>query len=187
MALNELKGFGSIRFFIGTAAEWAASSKILAVNEFAIFSDVPGLVKQGQALSSLQKVGATVSQLPAFVPQIAPGIVNRTPVSINATATATAAQVAAGVIKSTSVAATSITLPTATLLATALAAKQGTTFDLAIDNSVGANTVTVVLGTGFTVLAVITGGNTLTVAAGSVGIFKIYFKNTTTAVIGRIA
>ena len=48
--------------------------------------------------------------------------------AINSTATATAAQVAGGTITSTSAAATSITLPTATLLATQLNATQGTSF-----------------------------------------------------------
>src|ERR1035437_1694348 len=65
-----------------------------------------------------------------------------TPVAINATATATAAQVASGYITSTSAAATTITLPTGTLLGTALGAAQGTIFELYIDNTAGANTVT---------------------------------------------
>src|ERR1700694_1866193 len=70
-------------------------------------------------------------------------IVKNTPVAINATATATAAQVASGYITSTSAAATTITLPTGTLLGAALGATQGTTFDLWIDNTAGANTVTI--------------------------------------------
>ena len=65
-----------------------------------------------------------------------------TPTAINATATATAAQVATGYIKSTSVGATTITLPTGTLLGTALGAVQGTVFDLYVDNTAGASTVT---------------------------------------------
>jgi hypothetical protein len=65
-----------------------------------------------------------------------------TPVAINATATATAAQVASGYITSTSAAATTITLPTGTLLGTALGAAQGTILELYIDNTAGANTVT---------------------------------------------
>jgi len=65
-----------------------------------------------------------------------------TPTAINATATATAAQVATGYIKSTSAGATTITLPTGTLLGTALGAVQGTVFDLYVDNTAGASTVT---------------------------------------------
>lgn len=295
MAINELKGFGSVRFYLGTLADWNASTKILAVNEYAIVTDVPGLVKQGQATTSLQKVGPVFSALPAIVPDgvahllpivysnttgitahagggqgsavqltteynevtvvatsgdsvklptavaglaitvknigaqalavfpflgdsinalaanqsvlLSPGtsktfraqdttvwqentgpvVTNRTPSSINATATATAAQVGAGAIKSTSAAATSITLPTATLLAAYLGVAQGSTFDLIIDNSAGANTVTVILGAGMTALAVLTGGNTLTTASGSIGIFRIYFSSTTVAFVGRLA
>lgn len=63
--------------------------------------------------------------------------------AINATATATAAQVTTGYITSTSAAPTTITLPTGTLLGAALGAVQGTIFELYIDNTAGANTVTI--------------------------------------------
>lgn len=65
------------------------------------------------------------------------------PAAINATATATAAQVATGYITSTSAAAVTITLPTGTLLGAALGAVRGTVHELYIDNTAGANTVTV--------------------------------------------
>jgi len=67
----------------------------------------------------------------------------RASTAINSTATATAAAVAAGWITSTSAAATTITLPTGTLLGTALGATQGTIHNLVIDNTAGANTVTI--------------------------------------------
>lgn len=67
----------------------------------------------------------------------------RTTAAINSTATATAAQVVTGYITSTSAAATTITLPTGTLLGAALGASQGTTHELYIDNTAGANTVTI--------------------------------------------
>lgn len=69
-------------------------------------------------------------------------VAKRTPVAVNATATLTAAQVATGYITSTSAAAVTMTLPTGTLLGTQLGATQGTTFELYIDNTAGANTVT---------------------------------------------
>jgi hypothetical protein len=108
--------------------------------------------------------------------------------AINSTATATAAQVASGYITSTSAAATTITLPTATALATQLTAQQGTQFEFTIDNTAGANTVTLALGSGFTQLSIITGANTLTVASGTVGVgtWKISFVSTTAATISRI-
>jgi len=106
--------------------------------------------------------------------------------AINSTNTATAAQLAGGTITSTSAAATTITLPTATLMATQIGAVQGTTFEFTIDNSAGANTVTVALGSGMTQLSIITGSNTLTIASGSVGVFRLYFSSTTAAYFSRI-
>lgn len=66
--------------------------------------------------------------------------------AINSSATATAAQVQTGYITSTSAAGTTITLPTGSLLGAALNAAQGTTFDLYVDNTAGANTVTIAVG-----------------------------------------
>lgn len=110
----------------------------------------------------------------------------RKALAVNATATLTAAQVSNGLITSTSAAATSITLPTATILADQLQAKRGNDFSLIIDNSAGASTVTLVVNTGITAItAVITGGATLTVASGTVAYFRIYFTSITTAKIAR--
>jgi len=112
-----------------------------------------------------------------------------TPVAINATATATAAQILSGYITSTSAAAVTLTLPLAADLATALGATRGTSFEFAVDNSAGANTVTVAVNTGITTnTPAITGGSTLTVStANAVGIFRIVFITATTAKIFRIA
>ena len=68
---------------------------------------------------------------------------NRVPVAVNSTASVTASQVASGYITSTSAAAVTMTLPTATAIAAVIGATQGTSFDLFIDNTAGANTVTV--------------------------------------------
>lgn len=59
-----------------------------------------------------------------------------------ATVTLTAAQVKTGYITSTSAAPTTLTLPTGTLLGAALGAVQGTIFELFVDNTAGASTVT---------------------------------------------
>ena len=82
--------------------------------------------------------GPVVSQN-GFITDHTPGSAN----AVNATGTATAAQVASGYITSTSAAATVITLPTGTLLGAAVSATQGTVLDLFIDNTAGANTVTI--------------------------------------------
>lgn len=107
--------------------------------------------------------------------------------AINSTATATAAQVATGLITSTSAASTTITLPTATQLGTQVAASRGKVVDLIVDNSAGASTVTVALATGVTQpgTVVITGSNILTVASGEVGAFKFIFTSPTTAKLFR--
>lgn len=70
-------------------------------------------------------------------------LVTHTPINVDSTATLTAAQVATGYITSTSAAAVTMTLPTGTLLGAALGAVQGTVHELYIDNTAGANTVTV--------------------------------------------
>lgn len=112
-----------------------------------------------------------------------------TATAINATATATDTAVLKGLITSTSAAATSITLPTATALGTAIRATKGTSLEFIVDNTAGANTVTIIPGANTTATAVITGGNTMTVAASSttgVGVFRITFISATAAVISRI-
>ena len=71
----------------------------------------------------------------------------RTPVAVDATATLTAAEVAQGYISTTSAAAVTMTLPTGTLLGAALGATQGTIHELFIDNTAGADVVTVAVAT----------------------------------------
>ena len=113
--------------------------------------------------------------------------------AINATATATAAQVVAGYITSTSAAATTITLPTGTLLGNALGAAKGTIINLYIDNTAGASTVTVAVATNgiLSSAAVDTAGSfgDLTIAAGVTGLgrFTIMFSSPTAYVFTRTA
>ena len=116
-----------------------------------------------------------------------------TSAAINATATATAAEVATGYITSTSAAGTSITFPTGTLLGAQLQATAGTVFELVIDNTGGANTVTMVVG----VNAIVSDAGTttaasfgdLTVAAGVTGMarYTLLFSSATAYTITRTA
>lgn len=108
--------------------------------------------------------------------------------AINSTATATAAQVGTGAITSTSAAATTITLPTATQMATQLSATRGFRFSFTVDNTAGANTVTMIAGSGMTTLSVITGSNTLTVATGVTGMakFELLFSSATACSLARV-
>jgi hemolysin activation/secretion protein len=114
--------------------------------------------------------------------------------AINATATATAAQVATGYITSTSALATTITLPTGTLLGNALGAVKGTVLDLFIDNTGGADTVTIAVATNGILSAAAAAGSSagaglLTVPSGvtGVGCFRIMFSSPTAYVFSRIA
>jgi hypothetical protein len=113
--------------------------------------------------------------------------------AINATATATAAQVASGYITSTSAAGTTITLPTGTALGNAIGATKGTVLDLFIDNTAGANTVTIAVNTNaiLSTAAVDTAGSfgDLTVAAGVTGLarYTIMFSSATAYVFTRTA
>ena len=116
-----------------------------------------------------------------------------TTAAINATGTATAAQVATGYITSTSASPTTITLPTGTLLGAALGAAKGTVMDLYIDNTGGASTVTIAVATNgiLSTAAADTAGSfgDLTIAAGATGIgrFTIMFSSATAYVFTRTA
>ena len=120
-------------------------------------------------------------------------ITHATTSAINATATATAAEVATGYITSTSAAATTITLPTGTLLGAALGAAKGTIFDLYIDNTAGASTVTIAVATNGILSsgAADTPGSfgDLTIASGTTGLarFTIMFSSATAYVFTRTA
>ena len=116
-----------------------------------------------------------------------------TTAAINATATATAAQVATGYITSTSAAATTITLPTGTALGTAIGAVRGTVLELYVDNTAGASTVTMAVATNgiLSSAAADTAGSfgDLTIAAGATGLarFTLMFSSATAYVFTRTA
>jgi len=122
-----------------------------------------------------------------------PYILHDSSAAINSTATATALQVATGYITSTSAAATAITLPTGTLLGAQLGAVRGTVFDLFVDNTAGASTVTMVVA----VNGILSSGATdtagsfgdLTVASGVTGIaqYRLMFASATAYVFTRVA
>lgn len=122
-----------------------------------------------------------------------PYITHQRKAAINATATATAQEVATGYITSTSAAATTITLPTGTLLGAELQAVQGTVFDLYIDNTAGANTVTIAVATNgiLSTAAADTAGSfgDLTVASGVTGLarYTLMFSSPTAYVFTRTA
>ena len=118
-----------------------------------------------------------------------------TTVAINATATATAAQVATGYITVTSATAVTITLPTGTDLGAAIGATKGTVLDLYIDNTAssasGAVTVAVATNGILSSAAADTPGSfgDLTIPIGATGLarFTIMFSSATAYVFTRTA
>lgn len=123
------------------------------------------------------------------------GTVRATKAVINATATATADQIATGLIECTSASAVSITLPTGTLLGARLGAKQGTVFELIVDNtrSTSSGVVTMVVATNgiLSEAAVTTGASfgDLTVPVGVTGIgrYTLMFSSPTAYAFTRTA
>jgi hypothetical protein len=164
---------------------WKGSAAELTANAKKVFEAGDEIYQTGDFSRVKIADGVTaLSSLPwSETPQS-----NHTAATANETETLTAAKVKTGYITSTSAAATSLTLPSAESLIEVLPGSgAGTWFDLAIDNSAGANTVTVVASASITAAtAVVTGGDTLTVAAGAVGLFRIYFSSGTVAKIYRI-
>ena len=116
-----------------------------------------------------------------------------TAAAINATAAATAAEVATGYITSTSAAGTSITFPTGTLLGAELGATGGAVFDLVVDNTGGASVVTMVVGVNAILsdAATTTAGSfgDLTIAFGVTGMarYTLLFSSATAYTITRTA
>jgi len=115
-------------------------------------------------------------------------IEKRTATAFNVSGTVTPVELATGYITSTSASPVTLTLPTATNLATELGASGGTSFEFIVNNTAGANTVTVAINTGITAATpVVTGGGTLTVSvANGIGIFRIVFVSGTVARLYRI-
>lgn len=150
------------------------------------------LIDQTLAVTGVATFSSAISSSVAGSALNAP-LTTHTPVAVNSTATLTSAQVATGYITSTSGAATTMTLPTGTLLGGVLGAVQGTTFDLYIDNTAGANTVTMAVATnGIKSDAANTTAASfgqLTVASGVTGVgrFTLMFSSATAYVFTRTA
>jgi hypothetical protein len=120
-------------------------------------------------------------------------VAHSAPVPVNATTTLTPAQIQYGYVTSTSAAAVTMTLPTGTLLGAALGATKGTVLELYVDNTAGANSVTMAVATnGVKSDAAVTTAASfgqMTVASGATGIgrFTIMFSSPTAYVFTRTA
>lgn len=115
-------------------------------------------------------------------------IEKHTTFAVNTSATVSAANFVKGYFTSTSAAAVTLTLDTGANIGTALGAAAGTSFDFYVDNTSGANTVTVAVAAGITAATpVITGGATLTIStANAIGVFRLVFSSASVAKLFRI-
>lgn len=172
---------GKAEVFHGNYADLLTDGKIYSTKQLIVVDDRPGEFYIGDGVntfSGLKPVSGSIKRPIAT--------------ALNTTAAATSAAmlvaIKAGLITSTSAAAVTLTLPLATALATAFGGARGVSLEFVVDNTAGASTVTVAVATGITVLtAVITGSDTLTVAAGTLGVFKLIFTSATTAKLTRLS
>lgn len=198
---TQKKELQTTRYIFDTAANWAASNVPLRRGDFAIITDEPWHYKAGNGTSSFGGTLGFRGDKFSALPYITNSFYYKTltPVAHNATGIATAAEILKGLITSTSAAAVALTLDTVANLVTALVAAypniiptggsaniRGLEVNFSVDNVLGASTITVGAGTGMTTASAITGGTTLTVAAGAEGKFRLYFVTATAAILSRV-
>lgn len=158
-----------------------------------IEDNLPNIRDNGLNTNKAVVFGSTVLFNGAATFAVANVAGHSTTAAINSSATATAAQVATGYITSTSGAATTITLPTGTLLGAQLGATQGSVFRLYVDNTAGANTVTIAVATNGILSALATANaasfGLLTVPSGVTGTaeFTLIFSSATAYTFSRTA
>ena len=167
------------------------SGPVRSLNGFQSITTGPGGVETvGATFGAVTTVNELIAGNLVFTEQNHP-----TTAAINATATATAAQVITGYITVTSATAVTITLPTGTLLGAALGAVKGTVLDLYIDNtastSSGVVTVAVAANGILSSAAADTPGSfgDLTIPVGATGLarFTIMFSSSSAYVFTRTA
>lgn len=154
------------------------------------YSAAPTKNNQFSIPSSITEVMFYQSQL-----RVGSVVEDRVNVTANATATLTGAQIVSGFITCTSGAATSLTLPTGTDLGAAVSAVRGTVIKFYIDNTLGANNVTIIANTDAiqsalsAAVANADGFGKLVIPAGASGLaeFTIMFSSATTYVFSRTA
>ena len=169
-----------------------------AVNGVAFATNKPASFGSNVTINgTLTATGARVSNI-----ALAPITTYTAPSAINSTNTITAAQILSGYITSTSAAGTTLTMPTGTLLGQAIpGVARGTTLEFIVDNTAGASTITMAVGTNAVqsdwdnqitnATASVTPAaiTPLTIASGVSGIatFKIVFASATAYVFSRVS
>jgi hypothetical protein len=162
---------GSNNIFLGDSAgfEWLGSNRLFIgnlVNDSVITAD---LANKKINLNGSLKVSPTAT-------------------SYTASASVTAGELGKGILTVSSGTCT-LTLPTASALATNLGVSAGTYFDFVVTNTASGGTATVAVNTGIVAVSAITGGTTLTLANSStqgVAMFRITFISSSAAILSRL-
>lgn len=175
---------------IGGVADGVLPQDIATVAQVAVVAASVTALLTSATISALTVDTITENTVGKGIVQLKNVVRKNTYAALNLTGTITAAMVNNGGITSTSAAGVTATLDTAVAIAAQIGAVQGTTVEFYVDNTAGANTVTVAVGAGIVAAApVITGGATLTVAASAtqgIGIYRLVFSSATAAVLFRI-
>ena len=139
-----------------------------------------GTVASYSTASTQAQISALISSTVAFIP---------VQTAYTTSATVTAAELNGGMLANTGTVAITLTLPTATQMATQLGAAAGSQFEFTVlNNNSGGGTVTVAVGSGITASG-FPGTNTLTLAnSTTVGIarLRLHLLSATAATLTRI-
>ena len=193
VTLPDASGYKGKKFIIKKTDSSANTVTIATTNSQTIDGASTQVLTGQYGILTVQSDGSNWNIIAANTAGFSGQVSSHIPVAVNATATLTAAQVATGYITSTSAAAVTMTLPTGTLLGAAIGAVQGTILDLYIDNTAGANTVTIAVATNgiLSALAAAVGTDPglLTVPSGVTGqaCFRLMFSSATAYTFTRIA
>jgi len=143
-------------------------------------------IKTSNGTVASYSTASTPAQVAALVSSTAVNIPVQT--AYTTSATVTASELNGGLLANTGTVAITLTLPTASLMATQIGAGAGSIFDFSVLNNASGGTVTVAVGSGMTA-SDFPGTNTLTrTASATVGIarFRIHFLSATAATLTRL-
>jgi hypothetical protein len=152
---------------------------------------VSAIIDGGTSLAKVTSTGSVITNTVL--------VENRTLTAVATTAAATLTVVKAGLVaggfSSTSAAAVAITLDSVANIISSFSTAgitlaAGSNIQFIVDNSAGANTITVAVDSGATIAVatpVITGGATLTIStANKIALFNLYLTSTTAGILSRI-
>lgn len=170
---------GRPRMYTGPIADLMQDGRIWGVNEFITPSDgPPGVLFRGNGVDKflgLFQIGQSVRPMALTVSSTAAG-----------TSAVILDGIRKGLITSTNTGAQTITMPTDAVLRASIKPTFCMQLEFTVENT-GTGIITVAVATGVTVApAIVTGSDTLTVAVGSIGIFRLIFKSAGGTLLSRV-